>query len=172
MNALFKLLNLSNLSKYCLAGLILVSNFCFSQKQAINLSLDQWHEAAADANAQTYFSLMTKDAVFVGTDADEVWPLNDFKAFAMPYFKKGKAWTFKAIERHIYLGKENTAWFDEVLNSSHMGLCRGSGVMVFEDQRWKIQHYVLSILIPNEQVKKVFQEKKEHDETLVKLKRN
>jgi hypothetical protein len=30
----------------------------------INVTLDTWHKAAADANYNTYFNLMTDDAIF------------------------------------------------------------------------------------------------------------
>lgn len=70
--------------------------------------------------------------------------------FAKPYFDKGKAWSFTALERHIYLSKDQkTAWFDELL-STQMKICRGSGVLIKVGKIYKIQHYVLSMTIPNE----------------------
>ena len=41
--------------------------------------LDAWHKAAADANFDAYFNLMTDDAVFIGTDATENWNLTELK---------------------------------------------------------------------------------------------
>ena len=35
--------------------------------------LDSWHRAAANAETEKYFGAMTSDAVFIGTDATEVW---------------------------------------------------------------------------------------------------
>ena len=50
-----------------------------------------------------------------------------FQTFAKPYFDKGKAWNFKAIERNIYFSEmEKIVWFDELL-STQMKICR-SGV--------------------------------------------
>jgi hypothetical protein len=41
-----------------------------------------------------------------------------FQAFAKPFFDRGKAWSFKAIERHIYVDKSGKmAWFDELLST-------------------------------------------------------
>ena len=45
------------------------------QKSKINGVLDQWHIAAAQANFDKYFGLMTDDAVFIGTDATENWSI-------------------------------------------------------------------------------------------------
>src|SRR5690606_2478377 len=88
--------------------------------------LDSWHKAAAEANFEDYFSKMTEDAVFIGTDATENWKVEEFKTFAKPYFDNGKAWDFTAVERHVYFTDGNkVAWFDELLDTQ-MKLCRGS----------------------------------------------
>lgn len=56
------------------------------------------------------------------------------------------------MERHIFFDKTGkTAWFDELLNTQ-MKICRGSGVLVRIGKEWKIQHYVLSMTIPNDEV--------------------
>lgn len=135
-------------------------------KKLINTRLDNWHKAAASADFDAYFDLMTEDAVFIGTDATENWQLDEFKSFSKPYFDKGKAWNFTALERNIYLNEEeNLAWFDELLDTQ-MEICRGSGVMKLTEQGWKVQHYVLSITIPNPKVEKVVNIKKEIDSLL------
>ena len=36
-----------------------------------------------------------------------------------------------------------------------MKICRGSGVLVQENQQWKIKHYVLSMTVPNEKTDEV-----------------
>lgn len=143
-----------------------------SEKVLINQSLTEWHQAAAQAKFDTYINLMTKDAVFIGTDATENWQLKDFKVFAKPYFDKGKAWSFTAIERNIYLDKDNstTAWFDELL-STQMGICRSSGVLKKVSGIWKVQHYVLSIAVPNENVKSLTAMKKEWDNRFIETKK-
>ena len=66
-----------------------------SDKKKINTILDSWHKAAANAEFDNYFSYMTSNGVFIGTDATENWQLDAFKAFSKPYFDKGKAWDFK-----------------------------------------------------------------------------
>ncbi|MBN2867321.1 MAG: nuclear transport factor 2 family protein [Flavobacteriaceae bacterium] len=135
-------------------------------KKLINTRLDNWHKAAASADFDAYFGLMTEDAVFIGTDANENWQLDEFKSFSKPYFDKGKAWNFTALERNIYLNEEeNLAWFDELLDTQ-MEICRGSGIMKLTEQGWKVQHYVLSITIPNPKVEKVVNIKKEIDSLL------
>jgi hypothetical protein len=125
------------------------------EKQKVNETIDAWHKAAADAKFDDYFNLMSDDAVFIGTDPKENWDLKSFKTFAKPYFDKGKAWNFKAVERHIYFDQTGKiAWFDELLDTQ-MKICRGSGVLVKKGNEWKIKHYVLSITIPNENTNEV-----------------
>ncbi|MFT5892203.1 MAG: ketosteroid isomerase-like protein [Dokdonia sp.] len=134
-----------------------------SEKETIDTMLVSWHKAAADADFDAYFGMMTNDAVFIGTDATENWQSSEFRSFSKPYFDKGKAWTFTTLERNIYLDtNEDTAWFDEHLKTQ-MGICRGSGIVKKEDGVWKVKHYVLSIAIPNEHVTKVTEMKKEWD---------
>jgi hypothetical protein len=36
-----------------------------------------------------------------------------------------------------------------------MGTCRGSGILVFKNQEWKLKQYVLSLAIPNENMNEV-----------------
>jgi len=138
-----------------------------SEKTAINSTLDNWHKAASEANFENYFNLMSNDGVFIGTDATENWQNKAFKTFSKPYFDKGKAWDFTAIERNIYTNKTNDfAWFDELLDTQ-MKICRGSGVLEKINGEWKIKHYVLSIAIPNENVNEVTKLKESFDNQLI-----
>ena len=136
-------------------------------KKEIGKILDSWHRAAGIADFDAYFNLMTSDAVFIGTDASENWQIEEFKAYAKPHFDKGKAWNFKAVERQIYVNDEGDyAWFDELLDTQ-MKLCRGSGVLRKESGDWKIAHYVLSLVIPNENVSEVILIKQEKDDRII-----
>lgn len=159
------------MKNYALIFLMLMSCTLISQndnkiKNSIYKTIDAWHEAAANADFDSYFKLMTEDAVFIGTDATENWQLEEFKEFSKPYFDKGKAWSFTSLERNIYLNSNKyLAWFDEILDTQ-MGLCRGSGVVVLTENGWKIKHYVLSITIPNPKVKNVVNIKKDTDSLL------
>ncbi|RZJ30596.1 MAG: hypothetical protein EOO48_04525 [Flavobacterium sp.] len=137
-----------------------------ADKAAIETTLNLWHKAAAEARFKPYFALMTPDAVFVGTDPTENWQMDAFKAFAKPYFDKGKAWNFTAVERHIYLSdNKDFAWFDELLDTQ-MKLCRGSGVLKKVNGQWRIAHYVLSIAVPNDNTDEVVALKKKFDDEL------
>ena len=138
------------------------------EKANINITLDTWHKAAAEANYNDYFSLMADDAVFIGTDATENWNKTAFQAYAKPHFDKGRAWSFTALERHIYFDETGkTAWFDELLNTQ-MKICRGSGVLVKIGKKWKIKQYVLSMTIPNENSKEVIKVKTSLEESMIK----
>jgi hypothetical protein len=142
------------------------------QKEKINTLLDNWHKAASEANYENYFDALTDDSIFIGTDATENWTKPAFQAFAKPYFDKGKAWSFTSLERHIYFSTDKKmAWFDELLNTQ-MKICRGSGVLVFINGKWKIKHYVLSMTIPNDNVDDVIKIKAPIEDALIgKLKK-
>ena len=134
----------------------------------INSSLDDWHKAAATANYDDYFNLMSDDAVFIGTDATENWNKKAFQAYSKPHFGKGKAWNFTTLERHIYFDETGkTAWFDELLNTQ-MKICRGSGVLVKIGNEWKIKQYVLSMTIPNDNSGEVIKVKAFIEDPMIK----
>jgi hypothetical protein len=141
-------------------------------KAQIDSTLDNWHKAATEANFVNYFDALTDDSIFIGTDATENWTKPAFQAFAKPYFDKGKAWSFTSLERHIYFSTDKKmAWFDELLNTQ-MKICRGSGVLVFINGKWKIKHYVLSMTIPNDNVDDVIKIKAPiEDDLIAKLKK-
>ncbi len=157
------------MQKFILSILIVISTLSFAQeKSEIDLVIKNWHKAAADANFREYFHFMTKDAVFIGTDPTENWAYPDFKTFAKPYFDNGKAWSFFGLERNIFVAEDaDIAWFDELLDTQ-MGICRGSGVLQKTNEGWKIKHYVLSIAIPNENVKEITAIKEKFDDDLMK----
>lgn len=120
------------------------------QIKSINTILNQWHQAAAAADFETYFKCMDEDAIYIGTDESEKWNRNEFMAFCKPYFDRGSAWDFKPFDREVYLNEQkNMAWFDEKLET-WMGICRSSGVLVLSGSNWKIKHYQLSVTVPNE----------------------
>jgi ketosteroid isomerase-like protein len=139
---------------------MLLGSKLFSQnteidKKNINTTIDSWHKAASNAEFDNYFSYMTSNGVFIGTDASENWQLDAFRTFSKPYFDKGKAWSFRSLQRNIYFDKsQNTAWFDELLDTQ-MKICRGSGVLIKEGNNWKIAHYVLSMTVPNDNTNEI-----------------
>jgi ketosteroid isomerase-like protein len=127
-----------------------------ARRKAVGAVLDDWHKAAADAKLDRYFGHFTEDAVFFGTDATERWNREEFRKYAKPFFDKGKAWSFKATQRHVTLSKDgNLAWFDEVLDTPNLGPARGTGVLVSDAGTWKIAQYHLCVPIPNDVFDKV-----------------
>lgn len=143
-----------------------------AEKEAINSMLDAWHKSASEAVYDSYFMSMGKASVFIGTDATENWRKEDFKTFSKPFFDRGKAWDFKPLERNVYISADGkTAWFDELLDT-WMGICRGSGVLAKTEEGWKIEHYVLSVTIPNENIVEVIAIKKHKDSMIISKLRN
>lgn len=119
-------------------------------------ALDDWHDAAAKADEERYFARFAPEGVFLGTDPGERWTVEAFRAFAKPYFARGKAWSFRARERWVTLSPGgDVAWFDERLDTPNMGPCRGSGALRKIGGTWKIALYDLSIPIPNDLTKEL-----------------
>jgi len=121
-----------------------------SAEAGVTAVLDDWHAAAAAADETRYFGHFAAGAVFLGTDASERWTVEEFRRYAHPYFARGKAWSFHAVERHVSFSPDGAvAWFDEKLDTPNLGPARGSGVLVRSGGDWKIAHYNLSVPIPN-----------------------
>lgn len=118
--------------------------------------LDDFHDAAAKADFDRYFSHWTDQSVFLGTDATERWVGQEFKDFAKPYFDQGKGWTYRPRDRHISpVPGKDLAYFDELLDHDRLGVCRGSGMLERQQGGWKILQYNLSIPIPNDAAARV-----------------
>lgn len=116
--------------------------------------LDQLHDAASKADGERYFSLFAPDAVFLGTDSTERWPIEEFKTYAMKRFATGTGWTYTLKPGTRYITVDgNIAWFDELLENAKYGTCRGSGVLRKVDGPaggWKIAQYNLTLTVPND----------------------
>lgn len=118
----------------------------------LNTFVDNWHLAASNANYDGYFGEMDASFIFLGTAPGERWTKEEFSAFSKPYFDKGKAWDFKASNRKWNFSKNGKmAWFDEDLDTWMRG-CRGSGILVKKQGKWKFVYYNLTVLIENEKI--------------------
>ena len=145
---------------------LLAFMLCFSiakaqkAEQQIDKLMTSWHQAAAKADFNGYFGLLHDKSIYMGTDATERWTKSEFINFAKPYFDRGKAWDFTAVDRHISFSKDgNTAWVDEILDTKNMSLCRGSGVLIKDNGKWQIVQYVLSMTVPNDLANDVTKQK-------------
>ena len=114
----------------------------------IDALLDGLHKDAHEGNFQAYFDRYTEDAVFLGTDKTERWSINEFKSYAKPAFADGHGWTYTVEERN-WEGTGDIRWFDEILFNEKLGYCRGTGVIQLQNDKWKIAHYALTMLVPN-----------------------
>lgn len=126
--------------------------------------LDKLHGSAASASFVDYFSTFAPDGVFIGTDESETWSVEEFKAYAKPYFDQGRGWTYTPTQRHIYFSQSgDVAWFDEMLDSQSYGVTRGTGVLEQINGKWQITQYHLTIPLPNELVDDVVKQIKAAD---------
>jgi len=131
---------------------------------AVDAVLSMLHQAAADADGEVYFGLFAEDAVFMGTDATERWSVAELKAFADPYFSRGRGWSYQMTERNIFVSSNGqTAWFDESLWNDTYGTCRGTGVLVLTDGAWRIVQYNLVIPVPNDLARGFAEKIKEYE---------
>lgn len=115
--------------------------------------VDSLHQAAREADGETYFALFTPDARFIGTDATERWTVDEFEAYATPYFSRGQGWDYRVVSRDLSILPIEcrcVAVFEEVLENASYGTTRGSGVLRLTDDGWKIEQYVLSFAVPND----------------------
>jgi hypothetical protein len=114
-------------------------------------TLDDFHDAASNADGPRYFAHFARNAVFLGTDATERWSVAEFRAYAEPFFSAGQGWTYVPTERYIRVRRNRrVAWFDERLQNAKYGEVRGSGVLVMEDGCWRIAQYNLAFPVPND----------------------
>ena len=113
--------------------------------------LDSLHRYASEAALEPYLSLFTEDGVFLGTDRSERWPLAEFAPYVSARFATGTGWTYHPAERQLAFSEDGTlAWFDEVVVGTRMGPCRGTGVLRKTAEGWRIAHYSLTLLVPND----------------------
>jgi len=118
--------------------------------------LDRFHAAAAHSDFKGYFDQFAPQGVFIGTDAQERWTVQEFKAYAKPAFDAGKGWVYTPRERHVAIAQipcRCVASFDELLDSKAYGTSRGTGVLVKGPDGWKITQYALTFPIPNDLAK-------------------
>lgn len=163
-----EMIGMNDIKQIFLASLLFFS-FCVAHAQTgeqliqlktnLNTLLDQWHRDAASGNFEAYIGAMSSDGVYIGTDPSERWTTAEFSLFCKPHFANGITWNFRPVSRNLSVGKDGKmAWFDEVLDT-HMGICRGSGVVQLQEGAWKIEQYVLSAAIPNSLMKAVVKTK-------------
>lgn len=122
-----------------------------ARQDAVAFVLDSLHDAAAKADEDRYFSLFAPGAIFYGTDDAERWTVDQFRAYAHPYFSRGQGWTYTVADRAVFFSEGGrTAWFDERLDNAKWGRCRGSGVLTRYANEWKIEQYNLTVPVPND----------------------
>ena len=135
-----------------LVCLLFVSTAKADETAEVAAVLDALHEAAAHARTEAYFHLFSEDAVYIGTDVAEFWTLQEFKSYVLPYFSKGRGWTYIPRSREIDLSSSgDIAWFHEILDSESYGTTRGTGVLVRDGEKgWLIAQYPLTFPVPND----------------------
>ncbi|TFW33660.1 hypothetical protein E4O92_06520 [Massilia horti] len=135
--------------------LLLASVAAHAQQDAaltrqVNAFMDEWHDDAAHAR-MAYFDKIAQDGVYIGTDKNELWHRDEFKAWAKRFFERKAAWSFKATRRNVYFSPDRSfIWFDEILDTPNMGPCMASGVIRKTAHGFEIVHYQLSMAVPNE----------------------
>ena len=138
-------------------------------RKQVNAFIDEWHDDAANAR-MAYFDKIAPNGIYIGTDKTELWNREQFKAWAERFFDRKSAWSFKSTKRNVYMSADKKfVWFDELLDTQ-MGPCQASGVIRKTDKGFEIEHYQLSIAIPNAVADKVTKLVKEHESRPVEAK--
>jgi hypothetical protein len=144
------------------AAMAQLSDTDTAYRKQINAFVDEWHDDAANARL-AYFDKIAPHGIYIGTDKTELWNRDQFKAWAQRFFERKSAWSFKAVKRNVYMSADKKfIWFDELLDTQ-MGPCQASGVIRKTDKGFEIEHYQLSIAVPNEVADKVTKLVKEND---------
>ncbi len=144
---------LSVFARLCAVAFLLVAALAHGQsdEESINALLDDFHLAAAQADRDRYLGHFAPNGVFMGTDDWERWPLAEFTEYVDGRFSTSGGWSYESEDRHIMFAAGGaTAWFDEIMVSPRWGRFRGTGVLLKGDSGWKLAHYSLTALVPNE----------------------
>ena len=136
------------MKKIILIILLVFSHGGWAQEK-LDALLDGLHRDAHEGNFQTYFARYSSDAVFLGTDKSERWTIEEFKSYAKPAFVDGHGWTYAVVERN-WEGDGNTRWFDEILLNEKLVHFRVTCFFQLINGEFKIAHYSLTILFPND----------------------
>ncbi len=144
------------MKRYVLPIILLVFNMACSvpdketEIAKLNEFMDNWHQSAAVADEDVFFGSLDENAVYLGTDPGERWLKHEFMDWGLKYFERDTAWAFTPYHRIWEFSDDmQYAWFDELLET-HMGICRGSGVVKKYKEGWKIKHYNLALTLPND----------------------
>jgi hypothetical protein len=122
------------------------------QEIVLNQLMDTWHLAAAKANEKVFFSMMSEDAVYIGTDKTERWLRDELREWSAEAFARESAWNFKAKERNWRINKENQFAICDELLETWMGPCRSTAVLGWNGKSWQIIHYQLSVTVDNAKI--------------------
>jgi hypothetical protein len=114
----------------------------------VNAFVDGWHDDAAHTRP-AYFDKIAPQGIYIGTDKSEIWTRDQFKAWARPFWERKKAWAFTAQKRNVYYSPDRRyVWLDEQL-TTQMGTCQASGVLRNTGDGFLVEHYQLSMAVPN-----------------------
>ena len=118
-------------------------------RPAVDAVLDDFHAAAAEADADRYLAHFTDDGVFFGTDATERGTKQQFTPYVRDRFAAG-GWSYVPRDRTVFFSEDgNVAWFDEMMTSRSGTVARGTGVLVRDGGAWQIAQYNFSVPFPN-----------------------
>lgn len=140
-----------------------------TEHRLIDEKMDDFHDAADKGDKVRYLNHFAEDAVFMGTDDWERWPFKKFSEYVSGRFKDGKGWSYKPVQRFTsFSDTKELAWVDEIVESQQWGRFRGTAVLAKTAQGWRLKHYSLTMLVPNEAWPGVSEvTKKAYDERIV-----
>lgn len=134
---------------FSLTGLSFTNVQVASSNKEFDEIIDAWHHAAATGDSVGFFSRMTEDALYLGTDETERWTRTTMGKDLGKFFNGKKAWHFIAYNRiYTALDDKNTILFDESLKT-WMGPCKSTGMMRKVKGKWLISYYNLNVAVSN-----------------------
>ena len=124
--------------------------------EAVKAMLRDFHAAGRAADGERVFSYLLPDAVLFGTDSNERWTVEAYRAFARPYMDQGVGWSGTPTEQNVFLSADGTvAWFDERVDKPGFQEVRVTGVLLKVDGAWKVAQFNFAFTLPNELAREV-----------------
>jgi hypothetical protein len=119
-------------------------------EKTVLAALNAYHESLKEGDVERHFALLAPGAVMFGTDPEEQWDPESYRAWLEPFLPVNRETASFPVEQNVSLSDDGcTAWFHERLSKPGFGELRVTGVMRRVDGDWKIAQYHCAFPIPN-----------------------
>jgi len=130
-------------------------------KDELALLIREWYYAASEGKIDAFLDYFVKNesTSYIGTDPNEIWyGYEQIKENVEENFKTYGKWTIMSKNLHVHRNGDTAYFTDEVELAARFGGssiaddARMSGVLVLENDKWKISQVHFSFGIPNREL--------------------